>query len=68
MYRQDERKDMSYCCRVPAEVRELSMRRVKDLEMALDLARAREMQEENAKQVALMFARDKQAEGMKGDK
>ena len=39
MYRQDERKDMSYCCRVPAEVRELSMRRVKDLEMALDLAR-----------------------------
>jgi 3-hydroxyisobutyrate dehydrogenase-like beta-hydroxyacid dehydrogenase len=58
---------MSYCCRIPAEVRELSMHDVKDLEMALDLARAREMQEENAKQVALLV-RDKQAEGMKGDK
>ena len=59
---------MSYCCRIPAEVRELSMHDVKDLEMALDLARAREMQEENAKQVALMFVRDKQDERMKGDK
>lgn len=59
---------MYTCGRIPAEVRELSMHDVKDLEMALDLARAREMQEENAKQVALMFVRDKQAEGMKGDK
>lgn len=59
---------MNYCGRVPDEVRELSMRRVKDLEMALDLARVREMREENAKQVALMFARDKQDEDMKGGK
>lgn len=57
---------MNYCGRVPDEVRELSMRRVKDLEMALDLARVREMREEDAKQVALMFARDKQDEDMKG--
>jgi hypothetical protein len=59
---------MYTCGRIPAEVRELSMHDVKDLEMALDLARAREICEENANQVALMFVRDKQAEGMKGDK
>lgn len=59
---------MNYCGGVPDEVRELSMRRVKDLEMALDLARAREMREEDAKQVALAFARDKQDEDMKGGK
>lgn len=59
---------MYTCGRIPAEVRELSIHDVKDLEMALDLARAREMCEENANQVALMFVRDKQAEGMKGDK
>lgn len=45
---------MIYCCRVPASVRELSMHSVKDLGMALDLARAREMQEEDAKQVAML--------------
>ena len=45
---------MYSCCRVPALVRELSMHSAKDLEMALDLARAREMQEEDAKQVAML--------------
>ena len=59
---------MIYCCRVPASVRELGMHSVKDLEMALDLARAREMREENAKQVATMFARNKQDEDVKGGK
>ena len=53
---------------VPASVRELSMHSVKDLETALDLARAREMQEENVKQVATMFARNKQDEDVKGGK
>ena len=59
---------MYSCCKVPASVRELSMYSVKDLEMALDLARAREMREENVKQVMMMFARDKQDEGMEGGK
>lgn len=59
---------MYSCCRVPASVRELSMHSVKDLEMALDLARAREMREENAKQVAMVCARDKQDEDVKGGK
>lgn len=59
---------MYSCCGVPASVRELSMHSVKDLEMALDLARAREMREENAKQVAMMCARAEQSESMKGDK
>lgn len=45
---------MYACGRIPAEVRELSMHSVKDLGMALDLTRAREMQEEDAKQVAML--------------
>ena len=59
---------MYSCYRAPASVRELSMHSVKDLEMALDLARAREMQEENAKQVAMLCARAGQSESMEGDK
>lgn len=59
---------MYSCGRIPDEVRELSMHSVKDLEMALDLARAREMREENAKQVAMLCARAEQSESMEGGK